>query len=76
MVIIYSNPNCSQCEMTKKYLAANGVAFESKMINDSPEVLSLIAEKDYRAAPVVVAGDRSWSGFNREELLSLVESNK
>lgn len=72
-VVVYSNPNCVQCEQTKRFLTLKGVEFESRMIADSPEVLPLIAEKGYRAAPVVVAGDVSWSGFRLDMLNSLVD---
>lgn len=72
-VIVYSNPNCVQCEQTKRFLTLKGVEFESKMIADSPEVMTLIEEKGYRAAPVVVAGDVSWSGFRLDMLNSLLE---
>lgn len=71
-VIVYSNPNCQACEQTKRYLTVKGVEFESKMISDSPEIMSLIEEKGYRSAPVVVAGDDSWSGFRLDKLNSLV----
>lgn len=71
-VIVYSNPNCVQCEQTKKYLTLKGVEFESKMIQDSPEIMPLIEEKGYKSAPVVVAGDNSWSGFRLDKLSSLV----
>ncbi len=72
-VVVYSNPNCAQCEQTKRFLTLKGVEFESRMIADSPEVLPLIAEKGYRSAPVVVAGDVSWSGFRLDMLNSLVD---
>ena len=72
MVTVYSNPNCVQCEQTKRYLKSNNVKFEAKMISDSPEVLALIQEKGYQAAPVVVFGDRSWSGFKLDNLSSLI----
>ncbi len=71
-VIVYSNPNCVQCEQTKRYLDLKGIPFESKMIQDSPEIMPLIEEKQYKAAPVVVAGDVSWSGFKLDKLSSLV----
>jgi glutaredoxin-like protein NrdH len=74
-VTIYSNPNCVQCEQTKRYLTNNGVPFESKMIQDSPEIMPLIEEKGYKAAPVVVAGNESWSGFKLERLAGLVKRN-
>jgi glutaredoxin-like protein NrdH len=42
------------------------------MISDSPEVFTLIEEKGYSAAPVVVAGEDSWSGFRLDKLNTLV----
>lgn len=72
-VVVYSNPNCIQCEQTKKYLTLKEIPFESKMIDKSPEIHSLIEEKGYRSAPIVVAGEDSWSGFRLEKLSALVE---
>lgn len=71
MITVYSNPNCVQCENTKRFLNQKGLEFESKMIQDSPEIMPLIKEKGYRTAPVVVTDDDSWSGFNLEKLNGL-----
>lgn len=70
-VIVYSNPNCVQCEQTKKYLTLKEIPFESKMIEKSPEVHPLIEEKGYTSAPIVVLGEESWSGFRLDKLSSL-----
>lgn len=72
-VIVYSNPNCTACEQTKRFLTVKGIEFEAKLIQDSPEVYSLIEEKGYSAAPVVVAGEDSWSGFRLDKLNELVQ---
>lgn len=72
MVIVYSNPNCTACEQTKRFLTVKGIQFESKMISESPEVFPLIEEKGYTAAPVVVVGEDSWSGFRLEKLSGLI----
>jgi glutaredoxin-like protein NrdH len=72
MVTVYSNPNCTACEQTKRFLTVKGVVFESKMISESPEVFSLIEEKGYASAPVVVAGNDSWSGFRLDKLSELL----
>jgi len=72
MVIVYSNPNCVQCDQTKKFLTLKGIDFESKMIQDSPEIYPLIQEKGYKSAPVVVVGDDSWSGFKLDKLNELL----
>ena len=71
-VTVYSNPNCQACEQTKKFLTLKGVEFEAKMIQDSPEVFEVINTNKYTSAPVVVAGDVSWSGFRLDKLNSLV----
>lgn len=72
MVTVYSNPNCTACEQTKRFLTLKGVVFESKMISESPEIFPLIEEKGYTSAPVVVAGEDSWSGFRLERLSTLI----
>lgn len=72
-VIVYSNPNCTACEQTKRFLTVKGIEFEAKMIQDSPEVYALIEEKGYASAPVVVVGDESWSGFRLDKLNNLVK---
>ena len=72
MITVYSNPNCVQCDQTKRYLSLKGLEFESKMIQDSPEIMPLIEEKGYRSAPVVVTPNDSWSGFRLEKLASLI----
>ena len=70
-VKVYSNPNCVQCEQTKRWLTLNDIKFDTALISDSPEVHDLIAEKGYASAPVVVAGEMSWSGFRLEKLTAL-----
>ena len=71
-VVVYSNPNCVQCEQTKRFLTLKEIPFESKMISDSPEVFDLIEAKGYKSAPVVVVGDNSWSGFKLDRLNELL----
>lgn len=72
-VVVYSNPNCTACEQTKRFLTVKGIEFEAKMIQDSPEVFSLIEEKGYASAPIVVAGEDSWSGFRLDKLNGLIQ---
>ena len=76
-ITVYSNPNCVQCEQTKRYLSLHEVEFESKMIEDSPEVFAIIEANNYKAAPVVVVDNgTSWSGFRLEKLADLVATVK
>jgi len=61
-----------QCENTKRFLTLKDIAFVSKMIQDSPEIFSLIEEKGYKTAPIVVTDDDSWSGFRLDKLNALL----
>lgn len=71
-VTVYSNPNCVQCEQTKKYLTRKGLEFESKMISESPEIQAIIEENKYQSAPVVLLENGySWSGFRMDKLAGL-----
>jgi len=74
MVTVYSNPNCSQCEATKRFLTLKEIPFEAKMLEDSPEIMPLIKEKGYKVAPVVVTDTDSWSGFKLDKLNELAET--
>jgi glutaredoxin-like protein NrdH len=70
-VTVYTNKNCVQCDATKRWLEQNKINFETALISDSPEVDALIKEKNFQAAPVVVAGEMSWSGFRLEKLKTI-----
>lgn len=69
---IYSNPNCVQCEQTKRYLAGQDIEFEEHQISEHPEIQAFAAEKGFMSAPIVIAGERFWSGFRFEQLRDLV----
>jgi glutaredoxin-like protein NrdH len=70
-VTVYSNPNCVQCDTTKRWLNVNNIDFDTALISESPEINDLIAKKGYLSAPVVVAGEMSWSGFRLEKLKTI-----
>jgi glutaredoxin len=62
--------------MTKRHLSVNDIKFEVKNVVDSPEIIPLIQEKEYKTAPIVVTDDDSWSGYNLNKLNALVEKEK
>lgn len=72
-ITIYSNPNCVQCEQSKKFLERKGVPFEAKMIADSPEAQAIIDEHKLQSAPVVLTSEgQVWSGFRLDHLTDYV----
>lgn len=67
-VLLYGNPSSAQYEQTKKYLDRNSVVYESKNVEDAPEVKSYIESKGDESLPVVVYGEKMWSGFRLDYL--------
>jgi glutaredoxin-like protein NrdH len=71
MVVVYTLPACVQCESTKKLLKKNDIAFETVDLSQDETAMTMVRELGYSAAPVVVAGDKHWSGFRPDMISSL-----
>lgn len=74
MTTVYTLPACVQCESTKKYLTKMGVLFNVVDMTEDSTSMDFVKALGYQSAPVVVSGDKHWSGF-RPELLSALASN-
>lgn len=70
-VVVYSKPNCQQCEMTKSFLTRKGVEYITVDISQDVEALSKVSEMGYRQVPVVQVGEDHWSGFQPAKLSAL-----
>ena len=68
-VTVYSKPACPQCTMTKKALTKKGVSFIEEALG--PDTLEKFASLGFRSAPIVVAGEQSWAGFQPDLIDSL-----
>lgn len=71
MITVYTTPTCTQCSMTKKHLDQQNIAYT--VIDVSTDIASLeyVRSLGYTAAPVVVAGNKHWSGFRPDLLATL-----
>ncbi|MBT2731324.1 MULTISPECIES: glutaredoxin-like protein NrdH [Carnobacterium] len=68
-IIVYSKPNCMQCNFTKKYLEDKGIAYEVKDIFESEEALNEVKELGFSSVPVIaIEGHEAFNGF-RPDLL-------
>lgn len=77
-VTLYTKPNCPQCDQTKNLLKMKGFPEENIRTVDltqSPEDLSMVKSRGFAQAPVVQAGDKWWSGFNRKLIEGLFGDN-
>lgn len=69
---LYTGPGCSACVATKTWLKRNGLAYNE--IDATGEgVADLLLENGFQELPVVVAGERRWSGFRYSELKALID---
>ena len=70
--ILYTKPNCVQCDATKRALAKSGIAHELVDITAEPDARDYVLSLGYLQAPVVIAGDQHWSGFRPDRIKALV----
>lgn len=71
-VTIYSKTVCPNCTATKKFLTKRGVEFEEINMDSNPQAYEYVMELGFAQAPVVVAGDKMWSGLRPDLMRELV----
>jgi glutaredoxin-like protein NrdH len=69
-VIVYTNPNCVQCEQTKKFLDKEGIEYtvENLQSDENYEKLVEFVSQGFKAAPIVVTDTETWSGYKPDKL--------
>lgn len=69
-VTVYTNPNCVQCEQTKRFLDKEGIEYtiENLQSDDNYEKLVEFVNQGFKAAPIVVTDTETWSGFKPDKL--------
>ena len=67
-VTVYTLPSCVQCDSTKRYLQREMIDFVEVKLQDDPQAYEMVTAKGFTQAPVVMAGERAWSGFRMDEL--------
>lgn len=72
MVILYTQPGCFPCKMTARRLGERGVEFDVRDVSSDETAMRQVRDLGYQQTPVVVAGDRHWSGYIPSEIDSLV----
>lgn len=68
---IYTLPGCVQCDATKRSMRKNGVAFEGIDLAVNDEIRDELAAQGFMQAPIVAAGNDSWSGYRPEKIKAL-----
>lgn len=70
-VIVYTKDKCPGCTATMRSLKRKNIAFETRSIEDTPGARDMIVSLGYMQAPVVIAGDDHWSGYNPDRIEAL-----
>lgn len=68
-VIVYSKPNCMQCNFTKKFLEDKNIPFEVRDVMENEAALEEVKSLGFSSLPVVVIdGQEPFSGFRPDRL--------
>ena len=72
-VVLYSKPNCMQCNFTKQFFEQNDIRFEVKDVVESEVALEEVRAMGFQSLPVVVIeGQEPFFGFRPDLLEELV----
>lgn len=71
-VIVYSKPNCPQCDLTKRDMDILGIEYETIDITQQQDQLDRLIGLGYRTAPVVETDQDIWSGYNQDKIKRLI----
>lgn len=72
-VTVYTNPNCVQCDMTKRQFDKLGIDYTVVDLSKNPKKTAEFKELGYLAAPIVTTDIKAWSGFKLGKIRSLAD---
>lgn len=70
-VTVSSKLACVQCGATYRALDKNGIPYDVVDLTQDDEARELVRSLGYLQVPVVVAGDKHWSGFRPDQITAL-----
>ena len=72
-IIVYSQPDCPPCEITKLFLKESGFTFVEKNIKTDQKARNELVKKYHSySTPTIVIGDQVISGFDLEKLKQIL----
>lgn len=72
-VLLFSIPNCVQCNQTAKQFEKRGIEFRTINLQDHPQLADQFRTLGHSSAPIVAAGMMSWSGFRLSKIEELAQ---
>ena len=69
-VKVYTTIDCPQCMMTKKYMDALNIEYETIDVTDNEEARAYVKSLGFQTLPVVVVVEsgEAWFGFRPENI--------
>jgi glutaredoxin-like protein NrdH len=67
-ITVYTKPACPQCRATVRALKRAGLDYETIDISTDAQACDFVMSLGHLQAPVVLAGDRHWSGFRPDHI--------
>lgn len=64
-IIIYSKPDCVQCNATYRAFDKQGIDYQVIDLTQDQQALNHVKSLGYQQVPVIIAGDDHWSGSGR-----------
>jgi glutaredoxin-like YruB-family protein len=72
-IIVFSQPDCPPCEITKLFLKEHGISFVEKNIQvDQKARNELVKKYQSYSTPTIVIGDQVITGFDLDRLKLLL----
>lgn len=72
-VIVYTNPQCVQCDQTKRQFDKHGIIYSVVDLSTVPDKVEEFKAQGLMAAPIVTTDIKIWSGFKPAKIKSLVD---
>lgn len=75
-VTVYTKPGCVQCDATFRLLDLKQIPYVPVDLTTDRDAMKAVRGLGYLQAPVVVAGERHWSGYRPDEITRLREESR
>jgi glutaredoxin-like protein NrdH len=74
-IIVYTTPLCAPCEVLKRILTTEGLAFETKDLMVDEAAAELMEQRGIRSAPALGINGEIYSGddLNPDRLVALLD---
>lgn len=70
-IIIYSKPDCVQCNATYRAFDKQGIDYQVVDLTLDQQALNHVKSLGYQQVTVIIAGDDHWSGFRPDKIGAL-----